>query len=83
MPFHLLLLAGSLALAQPGKPSFVVECRIVDLQKVANSEGKKNDSTGSVAATTLRHIVWLTPCRGSRSLMASLRLFPTNLNDRS
>ena len=55
MPFHLLLLAGSLALAQPGKPSFVVECRIVDLQKVAHSEGKKNDSTGSVAAHIETH----------------------------
>jgi hypothetical protein len=53
MPLNLLLLAGSIVLAQPPKPSFVVECRVVELQKVAHRDAKKSDSTGTVTG----HIV--------------------------
>jgi hypothetical protein len=61
MPFNLLLLAGSVALAQPPKPSFVVECRIVESQSVAHCDAKKDDSGAKTAHIVVNRITSVVP----------------------
>jgi hypothetical protein len=61
MPYYLLLLAGSVVLAHPPKPSFVVECRVVESQSVAHSDGKKDDSGNKHAHIVVNRITSVVP----------------------